>query len=201
MRFTPAARLSAFVIATIGAAALAVQIMLLVELTGSVAAALWRMGRFFTILTNILVLTSFACMTVRNRALPAPWLAGLTLWIAIVGVVYHLLLAGLAEPDGLAWWTDQAFHTAVPVLCVLWWIAFAPKEGLAWPVAFAWLTWPLAYMAYALGRGALDGIYPYPFVDVAALGYGGVARNAVGLAVGFTIGGLALVAIAKRLTR
>ncbi|NJK89340.1 MAG: Pr6Pr family membrane protein, partial [Myxococcales bacterium] len=40
-----------------------------------------------------------------------------------------------------------------------------------------WLTYPLAYCAYALLRAEVDGIYPYPFLDVAAEGMLSVSFN------------------------
>lgn len=201
MPLAPLPRLAALAVALAALAALAAQLAVSLGLAGSLPAALWAMGRFFTILTNCLVLASFGVMAARGRALPAAWLAGLALWIAIVGVVYHLLLAALSDPVGLAWWADQGLHSAVPVLAVLWWVGFAPKPGLGWHHAVLWLGWPLAYSVYALGRGALDGRYPYPFLDVAALGYGGVALNALGMTAGFLAAGLAVVALSRRLSR
>ncbi len=75
----------------------------------------------------------------------------------------------------------------------LWWLLFAPRAKLRWSAALWWCTYPLAYLAYALVRGATDGKYPYHFIDVAELGWLQTALNAGGIAVGFIIGGLALV--------
>ena len=52
---------------------------------------------------------------------------------------------------------------------------------------------PIAYLVYALVRGAIDGKYPYPFIDVGNLGWLQTALNAGGIALGFIIAGLALV--------
>jgi hypothetical protein len=138
---------------------------------------------------------------VRGAAPSSAWLAGLTLWIIIVAIVYHLLLARLWAPAGLAWWADQGLHSAVPVLVTLWWLQFAPKPGLRVGHAALWLAWPLLYTAYALVRGTLTGRYPYPFLDVTTIGYDGVALNGIGLTVAFFLGGLAMVGSAKALTR
>jgi hypothetical protein len=58
-----------------------------------------------------------------------------------------------------------------------------------------WLSYPLVgrYCGYALMRGEIDGIYPYPFLDVAAEGMISVSFNGgivLGLLAAFWIGGL-----------
>ena len=201
MMLAPAARTAALVVALVSAAALAVQVALSLAGDHDLVAALWLLARFFTILTNTLVALSFGLMVVRGHALPTAWLGGLTLWIVIVGVVYHLLLAKLYAPTGVDWWVDQAFHTGAPVLAVLWWLACAPKADLVLRHAFLWLVWPLAYTAYALVRGAFDGVYPYPFLDVSEIGYGGVAVNAAGKAAGCLAGGLVVIGLARMFSR
>ena len=45
---------------------------------------------------------------------------------------------------------------------------------LRWKDAVAWLAYPGVYLVYILARGAVSGLYPYPFVDVNVLGYAGV---------------------------
>ena len=43
---------------------------------------------------------------------------------------------------------------------------------------------PLLYVVYVLVRGHLTGLYPYPFIDVGALGLKYVLLNALGLCAG-----------------
>jgi len=62
----------------------------------------------------------------------------------------------------------------------------------------AWLAYPVAWFVYTLARGARVDWYPYPFVDVSELGYGGVLARAVGLAVAFAAAGAALLWVANR---
>ena len=47
-----------------------------------------------------------------------------------------------------------------------------------------WLAFPLAWTGVTLVRGALDGWYPYPFLDPANGGYGQVAVIAVAITAG-----------------
>lgn len=159
--------------------------------------ALWRMAGFFTILTNLGVVALMAAIA-RGWRIGASWAAGLLVSILMVGLVYHAVLARLWAPQGLAWWADQGLHTAVPLATALWWLAFAPK-GVVWRDLAFWLIWPMLYCAYALGRGAMTGFWPYPFLNVEALGPGVVALNIAGLVIAFAALGAGVVLLARRL--
>jgi hypothetical protein len=118
-----------------------------------------------------------------------------TLAIIGVGVLYHALLARLFSHTGLAWWVDQGLHTAVPLAVALWWLTFL-RQG--WPALLpVWLAWPTVYVAYALGRGALTGFWPYPFLDADKLGWPAVLLVLPGLFAAFAALGLAMIAIAR----
>ncbi|MEU5694478.1 Pr6Pr family membrane protein [Actinosynnema sp. NPDC020468] len=150
---------------------------------------------FFTIQSNVLVLLTTAVLVFRERP-PVFWrvlrLDGV-LSIAVTGVVYHLVLAGLYELHGAALLADVLLHTVSPLLCVAGWLVFGPR-GLVTPRIVAWSTvYPLAWLAFTLVRGAVIDYYPYPFVDVATLGYARVALNCALVAVLFLgLGALAL---------
>ena len=47
------------------------------------------------------------------------------------------------------------------------------------------VAYPAGYAIYVFIRGELVGAYPYPFIDVASIGYGAALRNAAGIAVVF----------------
>ncbi len=128
-------------------------------------------------------------------------MAALAACIALVGLVYHAVLAKLWNPVGLHFWVDQGLHSAVPVLFVLFWALYAPKAGLRWRDAGLWLAYPLAYLGYVLARGAVDGWYPYPFIDANKLGYARVLVNALVLMAAFYLAGLALVAASRHLPK
>ncbi|MBV7407897.1 Pr6Pr family membrane protein [Maritimibacter sp. DP1N21-5] len=190
------ARLLATVIALAAWAGLVAQFILAREDYPTALAALWRLARFFTILTNLMVAVSFTGMAITGRR-PAPgWLAALALWIAIVGVIYHLLLADYGK-TGLDLVADHLVHTAVPLLTVGWWFAYALHLRLPRRLAAYWLGWPLGYLVYALIRGAADGIYPYFFLDVARFGAGQIAVNVAALAFGFWLAGLGMIGVAR----
>lgn len=159
-------------------------------------AMIWRMLGYFTVLGNAATmgLMTRAAITGGTGARPA---AAITVVMAVVGLGYHALLAGIWAPQGLAWWADQGLHTAVPLMMMLWWLGFAPKHGLVGRDAFKWLVWPLGYAAYALVRGFVSGFYPYPFLDVAKLGLAQSLLNIGILGVCFVALGLLLIGIAR----
>mgnify|MGYP001627826945 CR=1 FL=1 len=198
---TATARLAATFVFLLALLTIAVQVPLTYEDQGSLGATLWRLGWFFTLLTNAMVCVSFGLMSIRGRSLSAQWLGGLTLWILIVAVVYHALLAHLYEETGLRWWTDLSFHTVIPIVTALYWLIFAPKTPLPWRAAAVWLWWPVVYCLYAILRGLATGAYPYPFLDAGKLTLVQLAINIVGLALGFYLGGLAIIAIARLFRR
>ena len=198
---TATARLAATFVFLLALLTIAVQGPLTYEDQGSLGATLWRLGWFFTLLTNAMVCVSFGLLSIRGRSLSAQWLGGLTLWILIVAVVYHALLAHLYEETELRWWTDLSFHTVIPIVTALYWLVFAPKTPLPWRAAAVWLWWPVVYCLYAILRGLATGAYPYPFLDAGKLTLVQLAINIAGLAFGFYLGGLAIIAIARLFRR
>ncbi len=193
------ARVMAFVIACLSAASLVAIFSYNMQTGryGSESATLWAMARFFTILSHVLVVLTFLTATFRRDGISAPWVAALTLTIVLVGAVYHALLRGIVEFTGLGLWADIGLHGVVPVAVLLWWLAFAPKRQLRYGDLPMFIVWPCVYVAYALGRGASDAIYPYPFMDVAELGPAVVATNLAGLLLALLLGGVMFVMIGR----
>jgi hypothetical protein len=190
--------------ASLGWFALALQLyLMLVQAPAAMLGAVITYFSFFTILTNFLVALVFTATAVGPRARWGEWVlrpsvqASAAVYIAIVGIVYQLLLRHLWNPQGAQWVADVLLHSVIPVGYVLYWWLFAPRDELSWKNAIGWLVYPGAYLIYTLARGAVSGLYPYPFVDVNALGYGGVLTRAAGLMLVFLGMGLVIVAIAR----
>lgn len=192
------AKVAAGLIALVAWVGLAVQYYATRAMGYSVAEALWILVRFFTILTNILLAVVMTLVAFGRRVSPF-LLGGTAMAILLVGIVYMTLLRGLLELSGGALLADMLLHKVTPVLAALWWLAFAPKGGLANRDPFGWALYPLAYFPYALARGAIEGTYAYPFINVLKLGLPAVLLNAVVIAGAFLFAGLALVALDRRL--
>ncbi len=196
------ARMAAGAIALTGLAGLAVQFSASLDLAGSPGAALWAMLRYFTILGNLLAVLAMAGITLglRIAARPAAH-GGIALLMLLIGIVYATLLRGMLSLSGGARLADMLLHEAMPLLVALHWLFFARKGGLAARDVPKWAAIPLVYALYALGRAAMDGRYPYPFMDVAALGWGQVLLNLGAIALGFLLGGAILFWIDQILGR
>lgn len=188
------ARLAAALVALICWAGLSIQFAATFDHQQDVLGTLWVLARFFTIITNLLIALTMTAVVLGWRPAPAI-LGGVTLAILLVGVVYMALLRGLHDLSGSALLADTVLHKVSPVAMALWWLLFAPRARLRWTAPLWWSLYPLVYFAYALVRGQLDGRYPYPFIDVAKLGWTQMLLNAAGIAFGFIAAGFALVAI------
>jgi hypothetical protein len=196
------ARMTAALIAMIALLGLAVQFHAVLARQGSVALTAWSVLRYFTIIANLLVAMIFTGVALGWKGPTRPFvLGGATLAILLVGVVYGLLLNGLDELSGGDRLADLVLHKVAPVLVPIWWLTFAPKGGLAWRDPWLWAVLPLIYFGYGLARGALEGVYPYPFIDLAALGWTRTLAHALAIAAGFVASGFAIVWLDGRLAR
>jgi hypothetical protein len=161
---------------------------------------------FFTIQSNILAVAALFLLVAvpreRRTALFDGARQAAVLYLAITGVVFALLLSGLQEDvQTSASWVDFVVHKLMPVVLVVDWLIDPPHHRLpAWTV-LAWLVFPAAWLAYTLVRGEIVDWYPYPFVDVSRLGYGGVLARAAGLTVAFALGAAALLWLGNRRAR
>ena len=117
------------------------------------------------------------------------------MYVTLVCVVVHLILRHLQVLTGNAFVADTILHYVSPILFVIFWIGWVPKRQLHWRHALWWALYPLAYFVYAMLRGAGSGFYPYPFINVAKLGFQAVAINAVLISVAFFVAGLLLIAV------
>ncbi|UQU66098.1 Pr6Pr family membrane protein [Couchioplanes caeruleus] len=174
-----------------------------VALTAAGAATVSGLLPYFTIQSNV-AYGLFAGWAAFRGPIDRPALKGaVTLYVAITGLVYHLVLAnpasgfsmGPVERTPAEAVGNQLLHTVVPLLAVLDWLIFDERRRFRWRYAAYWLAFPLGYLGFALIRGLITHTYPYPFIDVTGLGYAGVSLSALFFAVAFWVLGLAFVAV------
>lgn len=200
-------RALAAIAALLGWFALVLQLSLTIQLTlarsGSVASALWLWIGYFTITTNLLVAMALSAWAIGplgpiNRFFGRPDVQSMVaMSIVIVSLVYNLLLRGLWQPQGWQWLADVTLHDVMPLLFVVhWWLA-VPKASLHWSQIGFWQIYPAAYFVYVLIRGAANGWYPYPFIDVATLGYPRVLVDALAVMLAFVVVAALLMALGR----
>jgi hypothetical protein len=155
-----------------------------------------RFASYLTIWSNVLVAVVAATLAVRPDRDGPVWRA-LRLDAVVIcfggGVVHFLLLRPLLDLDGADLLADRLLHVVVPLLALVGWLLFGPRERVSRADLGPFLVVPVGWLLYTLVRGAFVDWYPYPFVDVGELGYAAVAVNAV--LVSALMLGLAVVAL------
>jgi hypothetical protein len=150
-----------------------------------------RFFLFFTVLSNLFATGVFLEGARRqlSGAAPVPdlWRGAAVVFMTVTFIVFAVLLRGLQEElQTNIVWVDTVLHRVMPVAVMADWLIEPPHRRLTFrTVAWPWLVPPLAWTAFTMLRGALDGWYPYPFLDPANGGYGTVALYAVAILVLF----------------
>jgi hypothetical protein len=156
---------------------------------------------YFTLLTNILCAGILSAVLRRSEAPLGRFLrrpgvvTTAAASIIVVGVVYHLLLAHQWNPQGIDLVVDTLLHTVNPILFVLAWTQIVPRGAVTLGETPWWVSYMLGYAVYILARGEVMGVYPYPFIDVAQLGYPVALRNAALLGLAFLALSAAMVGL------
>ena len=146
---------------------------------------------FFTIQTamiNIVVLIAgglAALRTARDTQLYSAVRASVFSYAIVTGVVYNLLLRDVPNDDGYVGpvWPNEALHVWIPIYIAVDWMLAPGRARIGWATMWLAVSYPLAWVFVTLTRGALDGWYPYPFLEpFGPNGVGGVAAYVLGIA-------------------
>ena len=189
----------------------------------------WTTLLFYTMVSNLLCLVWVALLVVRTgrdlgrrgpagTSTPSARASGAVMMaITVTMLIYLVVLVPTRFADGdtdIFSLTDNLIHIITPLLVIVDWLVFVPKGSFRWTDPLLWTLIPYAYLVWAFIYGAVGGEftpdqkYPYPFMDVDALGVGGVAQWIVALTLALVVVGLvfvvidrALAALARRLDR
>ena len=167
---------------------------------------------YYTLMTNVLcAVYFFAAMIYESNkgSTLLPTLKGaVVLGITITGLVYHFMLSGSFQMQGTISLSNLLLHYIVPLMSVLDWLLFSDKGHYSWKSPFVWLLLPDGYFVYAFIRVTLganlgyDGNrYPYPFLNVDALGWGKVLVTGLVLNLLFIFLGFLFVMIDRFMAR
>ena len=167
---------------------------------GSVGHGVWMYFAFFTILTNVIMAAALTAPLLAPHSrlgrfcVQSGTIAGIAANILLVGAAYNLLLRNTWDPQGLQLLGDILLHDVTPLVFVGYAWLQAGVVAATFAARAVWALWPVTYFGYALVRGAVWGFYPYPFINVAHLGYIRVLVNALGILAGyFLLAGLLLL--------
>lgn len=171
-------------------------IELVVALTGGPGLApthaerIVRLFSYFTIQSNLLIGGVSVALAVDPRR-DGPVFRVLRLdallCIAVTGIVYNTVLRGLVELTGAGMVSNVMLHVLAPVFAVVVWLLVGPRPRVTGRTVWWSVVYPVAWLVYTFVRGAVTGWYPYPFLDVNALGYAGAVTNSAVVAVVFLV--------------
>lgn len=155
---------------------------------------------YFTIDSNALtvLMLVFGCALLRRRVAAEPqWFtiarACVTTYMVITGIVYNLLLRGVAASDAVVPWSNEILHVVAPLYVLVDWLSAPGRNRVSQRDVLYVVVFPIVWAAYTLVRGPFasdpftraDYWYPYPFLNpvTSAHGYVSVAGYVVGIAV------------------
>lgn len=180
----------------------------------------WTVFLFYTMVSNLLCLAWMLLLIIRTArdlrlrgrrgtSTPSARTSGAVMMaITVTMLIYLVVLVPTRFADGdsdVFSLTDNLIHIVTPILLIADWLLFVPKGTFRWTDPLLWMLIPYAYLVWAFVYGALGGefypgqTYPYPFMDVDALGIGGVAQWVVALTVALIVVGLVFVVIDRAL--
>jgi hypothetical protein len=141
---------------------------------------------YFTIWSNAVVGITLTLLAI-NPARDSPVFRVLRLdgllMISVTGLVYAIVLAPTASPQGWEQGSNFFLHQLTPVLTLVVWGLFGPRRWINWRTIGLALLLPIVWLVFALTRGAIIGAYPYPFLDVIKYGYGAVLINVLAILI------------------
>ena len=143
---------------------------------------------YFTIQSNLIGVAAFAWLLLdrgRPRTRRLELLRGAAaVYLTVTFFVVLLLLSGEDVQLNLVW-VDVALHKVFPIIVVVDWLIDPPDVTITRRHALVWLAYPILWAIFTVTRGALDGWYPYPFLDPANGGYGQVMIVVAAITLGF----------------
>lgn len=166
----------------------------------------WEILKYYTNLSNYCVFVVSMVVTVATavRVLKGEregynrvWRTFKFMTVVMILVTFLVVIFLLQSPLEADYWLNignMSYHFLAPLLFVLDYIFFDEKTTLSVFAPLYSLILPLLYVVYIFILGACipDLEYPYFFLDVHAIGYGGVILWVLALMVVFTVLGYLL---------
>ncbi len=170
------ARLAHLAVALMALAGLTLHYSIILGGPGPLGYFTLRFASYFTNESNALIAVAAGATALGSGRLhrwatrPSVRVA-ITLYILVVALIFHAVLANMVPPGRAGSWGNLFVHSLVPLGWTLCWLAFPPHGGIDRTAPLRWILFPLGFAGWALLRGAVDGWYPYFFLDAGRFGY------------------------------
>lgn len=186
---------------------------------------------YFTNQTNLFILILFSILTIgqivdliikKKKGHPfnifMPLQLALVFYISITFLVYWTMLSWQGFEMGgdnpslkvLMQFANYTVHGIVPLLAILDWILFSKHGVIKYRYGFIWLSYIYVYLIFILIRAQVGGplstkptisYYPYPFIDLDAIGPLYFTLVVIGLSLGFLGLGLLFIFLDKLIAK
>ena len=190
-------------------AGIAVLAAIVTQVSDQIAAGRFQADEYFhfftiqTALINVVVLIAGGSEAFR-RPIDTPLYtavrASILSYAVVTAVVYNVLLRSIPNDDGYVGpvWPNEMLHVWIPVFIALEFVLNPTRRRLGWGALGLAVSYPLAWVGVTLVRGAIEGWYPYPFLEPEGPnGLGGVVIYVLGIAALI----IAMAALAVVITR
>ncbi len=150
---------------------------------------------YFTVLSNIGAMVVLGSLALRpalvDREPFVIFRGAVTVYMAITGIVYNLLLApaGADVSTQLAW-VNSIVHVVGPVVVVVDWFLDRSSIRPTLGQAATWLIFPAVWLVYTMVRGPMADWYPYPFLNPDENSAAEIAGTCVAIMFAFVVVGL-----------
>lgn len=154
-----------------------------------------------TALMLVVVMVWGALAQVTQVPRPPAWFKGAVVVFLVITALVSFFVLEPESPDApvlvLGMTSGTIEHELNPLLAVLDLVLFDAHRRLRWWHAGAWLGYLVAYATFTTIRAEIlpEPHYPYGFVDLGALGWGGFATNIAMYGAGFYVLGLLVVGL------
>jgi len=145
---------------------------------------------YFTVLSNIVAAAVLIAAAVRPTLLGEGRFqlvrGAATLYMAITGIVYNVLLApASADVSTNLEWVNVVVHMIGPSFVVVDYALDPPRRRPTVVEAATWLVFPAVWLVYTMVRGPIADWYPYPFLDPDLHGAGEIVVTCLAIFVAF----------------
>ncbi|WP_010203396.1 Pr6Pr family membrane protein [Salinibacterium sp. PAMC 21357] len=160
---------------------------------------------YFTIqssLINVVILALSGLVVWRREresTLLGVFRASVVSYAVVTAVVYNVLLRGLPDEGYIGiQWPNEIIHVWAPLFLFVDWMLSPSRPVLRLRDVRIVIIYPVAWLAFTLVRGTIDGWFPYPFLQPNGPdGWGGVIVYVLGIAAFIIAIALGLIAVSR----